>query len=150
MRISDRIKFIIPYLVAFGVLVGGFYLALHFCNPDWAGRAGAVAVALALLALFMNYNTPTRVYKILTEEAPTLRAAIASIDPTKAVGASQPVSTNDQIKAIEKLIKHGAEGQRKQNFSLAIPTFIATIIWGFGDLIAKFLIVLLYGSSCLK
>jgi hypothetical protein len=104
-----------------------------------------VAVTLALFALFATRNTAVEVYEALTHKGERMRARISIL--TKGKASEEPISTADEkLRALEKRLEWEAEGQKHQNFYLAIATATGTIFWGFGDLFAAWLRIIVHGS----
>jgi hypothetical protein len=104
-----------------------------------------VAVGPALFALFTTRNYVVELYSALTQTDAGLRARILNL--TKSKTSRDPIGTADEkLKALEKRLELEAEAQKYQNFYLAIATAIGTIFWGFGDLFALWLRILIYGA----
>jgi hypothetical protein len=114
------------------------------CAND-GGRGGAIGVAIALLFLFITRDYGTKLYNKLVHDLPELKVRLergAQTDPAPQNATSVPVDQRvaqleREVAALVRQINIDAEGQREQNFHLAWVTAFGTLVWGFGDLLAK-------------
>jgi ABC-type transport system involved in cytochrome bd biosynthesis fused ATPase/permease subunit len=125
---------------------GGVFLSAFVWDSSHGGRGGALAVALALFALFATRNDAVEMYDALTHRGEQLKARILNL--TRSTRREDPIRTaEEKLTALEKRLEWEAEGQRVQNFYLALSTAVGTVFWGFGDLFAFWLRIYIYGHT---
>ncbi len=90
------------------------------------GRGGAVAVALSFAALFAGRNTPEALLRDRTEDG---RVAI-EVEPCE-----------QRIRRLHGAINVMIDSQRQEKRYLTWSSVIGTVFWGFGDEIARWLIL---------
>jgi len=125
-------------LSAGGIFVAGFITK----DPLDATRGGALAVGLSLIVLFLRPNYGQRVYEILTIEAVRTRTIIESLKVNPQPVSPSP-SEKEKIDALVAGAKADTDEQKLQNIFLALSSGIGTLVWGFGDFPAKWLIAAL-------
>ncbi len=132
------ILLLVIVLSAGGIFVAGFITK----DPLDGTRGGALAVGLSLVVLFLRPNYGQRVYKILTIEAVRTKVIIESLKVNPHPASSAP-SEKDKIDALVAGAKADTDEQQLQNIFLALSSGIGTLVWGFGDLPATWLIAVL-------
>jgi len=143
---SETVRYRIVLSLCLILSIPGVFVAAYLNDPEAGGRGGALAVAIALANLFIKRNTPDNIIELLTTTAPFIHKSIAQLkqteeaDPgnTKSIQPGEAEEVSPDPNAI--LAKKEALSQKKQNRFLAGTTFVGTIIWGFGDVFARFLI----------
>jgi hypothetical protein len=128
-------------------LLGIVWAVLISKHPEDGGRGGAVAVAAALFSLFMSKSYGIGVFEARTKVIPELIEAFERLGNIP----STPRTADENSEAIRSglvdLLKSEAAAQKRQNLFLAAATAVGTIIWGFGDLVAKFVMQILHISK---
>lgn len=146
------------------VSVGGIFFAVFITgNKEDGGRGGAIAVAIALFNLFISKGYGMRLFNVTEVKIPTLISRIEqrrkedkapvpaankreedkapAPDTNKREGDQAPAQgtskTTDLAGAISQAFDDQAKEQKQLNRYLAWTTLGATIVWGFGDLFAK-------------
>ena len=142
-RFSERALFRAIGFLAIAASLIGVARAWWIGDPLEGGRGGAIAVALALTALFATRNYAAEVYDALTSPAQDLQSRILKLTKGRLAEAPKLATPEQKMKALEARLKLEAEGQRMQNFWLALSTAVGTIFWGFGDLFAASIIAAL-------
>lgn len=130
-------------LLSVSVSAGGvLYGALISKKCVDGQRGGAIGVAAAFSILFLSRNYGERVYKSILDTNPDLKARVFALSKEEAV---EDFSNKDLTWAIISILGRlnvEADEQRRQNIALVIASVIATLAWGFGDVIAGWV------SSC--
>jgi hypothetical protein len=132
------------------ISIGGVAFAAYYSkDPGDGGRGGAIAVIISFAALFGTRNYAADVYEALTSRSISRRARIlrfkeklpAGLNNT-AASASPDIPVEVKIRGLEARLSLDAKGQVNQNIWLALSTTIGTGFWGFGDILARWLILL--------
>jgi len=118
--------------------VGGIWYGA-FVSKDCADgeRGGALGVASAFLIFFFRRNFGERVYRSILEMNPALAEKIQKL------AARIPITTFSNEELTQLLIgilgriNVESDEQRNQNRALFWASVIATLAWGFGDLIVQ-------------
>ncbi len=140
MAIKDHLKGMWRFYLSISILllsvilsIGGVIVAIKVthCDGD-GGRGGAIADALALLVIFLDRSYASKFMTLIAKFQPDEETNHVPLD-RKHVRA---IAVNE-IKRFAKLLDSDARRLRLQNAFLAIATFIGTLFWGFGDLIAR-------------
>jgi hypothetical protein len=131
----------------------GIWIAIHVTKDSADGaRGGAVAVGVALISLFLSRDYGARIQRAVSEVLPTAMKKIddwrrkldKSTTEREADKNSNIVSQingiRERVSGIEHRLTADAEGQKVQNFYLALATAAGTFFWAFGDVVAKCLI----------
>jgi hypothetical protein len=127
--------------------VGGIVYAVCVTkSAQDGGRGGALAVALSFAVLFLSRGYGTRVYDILTKEAPE---AIAELDKLTGKSGNRVITADEKIDALVSKTRIDAQVQESQNIFLAASSAIGTIAWGFGDMVAQYFIGVPAAIPCL-
>lgn len=144
MHIPEKVYSWTIFALCIVTSVGGVVCAVVYNHADDGGRGGAIGTALALGFMFINRDYGFQTYKALIARAPTRQAEINALRKGGALEAATKVETAEQVKkeldTLVSAIIFDEKGQQTQNKFLALATFISTIIWGFGDWFAGFLI----------
>ena len=131
---KTRFRFVLAasvILCAGGVLIA----ALVTKNAQDGGRGGAAAVALSFVILFLSRGYGTKIYEVLTEDAPTIQA---NLEVLAGNGSDQSkTSLADKVNALVSKLTIDLRTQNIQNFYLAWSSGVGTLTWGFGDILAK-------------
>jgi hypothetical protein len=131
------------------VSVAGIIFAVFATrNAADGGRGGAIGVSIALLFFFLNRDYGTKLYTKLIHDLPELKARLEQEGKVQAPAANAIVTPVDtrlaqlekEVSTLVRRISIEAEGQRTQNIFLAVATAVGTIVWGFGDMLARCLI----------
>jgi hypothetical protein len=137
MSLSPRAKTIVLFWACITSSLLGIILAVFVtCDPADGGRGGAVAVALALFNLFISKNYGLRLFEARTT-IPRLIAGfqkLGKLAPTLAEAALTPDKLAEEVTAA---LKTDNTEQNRLNWYLAFSTFVGTLAWGFGDIVAK-------------
>jgi hypothetical protein len=135
--------YILVVIASIILSAGGILIAVHRGDLSRGGQGGAVAVAFSFLILFLRRDYGARVYKAITTDFPNLRAQIRSLrkgdDPATA-NSDGVAELKRQITGMTARFETEAKGQRAQNLALAAASIIGTLVWGFGDRGAQYLI----------
>jgi hypothetical protein len=143
-RVREFSRIHLPWIVFSICLifdVGGILVAVFYthCDAD-AGRGGAIADAIALTVMLLDPSYAAKLY-----------STIATFHAGKAgpAGAVTHETVQNAIEADSELVldllNDDAKMQRHQNYYLAAATFLGTLTWGFGDLVARQFII---GKCC--
>jgi hypothetical protein len=144
---SEKANFWLVFVASITFSIGGFLFGIlvpgHAAD---AGRGGAIGTAIALGFLFINRDYGTRLYRTLIRDVPELKARIDRLKqgardshpPVKTVLTIDELET--RIEGLVNAILIEGEGHGTESRFLGLATFIGTIIWGFGDLGAQYLI----------
>ncbi len=141
--ISQVTRYTLVVVVSTLLSAGGIAIAVYRGDPSSGGRGGAIAVAVAFFVLFIRRDYGARVYAAITKDIPKLRAQIASLSKGSEPAAANRdgvLETERQITGIVARLATEAKGQKAQNIALALASIIGTLSWGFGDLVAQYLI----------
>jgi hypothetical protein len=118
--------------------VYGIKLAVEKYRPSDGGRGGAIGVTIALVILFINRNS-VRIYQLRSKVIPALIASIREL-----TGGDTPQENirvvRGKLDSLEKMFSAKGRDQVFQNIFIVLATAIGTIVWGFGDLFAQWLI----------
>jgi len=133
--------------------LGGVVYAVQAGHAENAGRGGALADAIALAALFGTRNYAADTYHALTQTSPAQRARILDFktaydirttviaDSARTPAVEITVANIEgKLNAMEQRLSLDSDGQALQNRCLALATFVGTIFWGFGDILAGWFI----------
>jgi hypothetical protein len=114
--------------------IGGLLCGALLGNPTIGERGGAITVALAFLFLFVRRNYGSELQEALSKPLP-------SLDPNSPNQQSpeDPQVLRRDIDAIVNRLRVESSGQKAQNTVLAIVSATGTIVWGFGDLLTRWL-----------
>lgn len=146
MPLSPKARYRILLWFCIGSSLLGIIIAVCVTkDPADGGRGGAVAVALALFNLFINKGYGLRLYEARTKVIPKLIASFQRL------GHLEPAQTPAPAAETAEAVRDGlidavnveTKEQAKQNLYLAISTFAGTLVWGFGDIISRWVINLL-------
>lgn len=102
-------------------------------------------MAITLGFLFVSRDYGSRFFTALTETAPGILQRIREMREKRSSEAHPPTTQEleERINVLAKALDIDREGHETENKFLAAATVIATIVSGFGDVIAKHLIELL-------
>jgi len=129
-------------------IAGILYAALWSKDASDGGRGGAIAVAVSFAVLFLTRSLGQRVYQALTQELPALRKLIDSFAPASASKSEVEVlredlkAVGDRFSALEQRLESDDKATQTQNRFLAAASVIGTLVWGFGDVVAGWIIAL--------
>ena len=153
---SQKQMYLGVFFLSAAISLGGIPFAAYICKSDAdAGRGGAIGAALAFLFLFVTNDYGTKLFRAVTKELPELRARVARLKtqteappevtaPTVEANVArleQKINKiESEVSTLVNRIDIDGQGQRAQNIWLAVATVIGTIAWGFGDLVAKYLL----------
>jgi hypothetical protein len=153
---SQKQMYLGVFFLSAAISLGGIPFAAYVCKSDSdGGRGGAIGAALAFLFLFGTNDYGTKLFKAVTEQLPDLRARILRLKTQAAAPAEvTPPTVEARVASLEQKISKietafdmlvnridiDGQGQRAQSIWLAVATVIGTIAWGFGDLVAKYLL----------
>jgi hypothetical protein len=137
---SEKCFFRLIMVAAMFCSIAGVGIAWKIGNANHGGRGGAIATAIALLALFGTRSYSQDVYDALTKQSAKITTKIFKL--TKGTLSTTPklASADDKLNALEARFKLESEGQSNQNFCLAVATGFGTIFWGFGDMFTAWLL----------
>lgn len=105
------------------VSIGGIAYAVLFGAAADGARGGAVAVAISFAALFAARSTPQEVLEMK--------------DPITGELIVKEGEHNWQIGVLSTAISTMIDSQGLEKVYLTSSTAIGTLVWGFGDLIAR-------------
>jgi len=134
------------FIVSIASSLGGlFYYVVVSPSPEKAGRGGVLGLAITLGFLFVSRDYGSRFFKTLTDTLPNIRVAIREMKETPSTQTiERPEPTvkelEHRIKLLAQSIDIDRQGHDTENKFLAAATVIATLVSGFGDVIAKRLI----------
>lgn len=138
--LSERTQFVILGVVAVVVsLAGVLFAAFVSKDIDDGGRGGAIAVALALSTLFLTRNYASEVYQSLMHSWLDLKADILEVTTGRRPEERSIDEVEKKLQALEASLKMERQGQRLQNIWLSFATGFGTLFWGFGDILACWL-----------
>jgi hypothetical protein len=144
---SEKTAAYLVMIACVGSSIGGmFYAAFVSKNVTDGGRGGAIGVAVALGFLFITRDYGTKFYTAVTRRLPDLKKTIEEIKQGKSGEADKekPAITiaelEKRVNALVGALTIDAEEHKTQNVLLALATFIGTLVWGFGDIVAQHLI----------
>lgn len=142
----EKKQFWAVFAASIAFSVGGFLFGVfvphHACD---AGRGGALGTATALGFLFINRDYGAKLYKTLTRDLPELKARIEQIKRGKSSPTLEPPvppnlpSLEKRLDVLIHSIAIEGKGHLTEAKFLGFATFVGTIIWGFGDIFAKWL-----------
>lgn len=119
----------------------GLAIGVHYSSPNDAGKGGAVADIIALLALFSTRNYAADIYETLTKSQERAKRIIRL---RKSGQSDRPIDeingVVEKFKALELRLEVQAAEQTRANVFLAISTTVGTSTWGFGDNIYNFIV----------
>jgi hypothetical protein len=139
---SEHCRFSWLLILCIALSFGGIAVAAFAtCNPNDAGRGGALAVALSFAALFLSKSYGALIYDLITKTIPEIERNIgASPETTPPVSAEikpfydRLVMLENKSTGLAAKLGTDANGQKIQNGYLAAASIIGTLVWGFGDL----------------
>lgn len=144
MNIPEKVCSWAVFALSIVASVGGVAWAVISNHPLDGGRGGAIGTAIALAFMFINRDYGYRIYKAMVTRAPARAGEIAELRNGAVKPPASAAITPDQVKSeldtFVAAVVFDAGGQQTQNTFLAIATFISTILWGFGDKLADWLI----------
>ena len=119
----------------------GIAYGVHYSSVNDAGKGGAVADSIALLALFSTRNYAANVYGTLNRSKERVRRILRLRQANQDKKPIDEISgLSEKFKTLELRLKIEGDNQYRANIFLAISTIIGTLTWGFGDDIAKYII----------
>jgi len=124
-RVPQFWRYVLLVITAFLLSAGGIIWATHTRRALDAGCGGAVATAIAFVALFVRPDYGLQIYK---ERAKRIPDSASPIDRLSA-----------QVDALVAALHINSDGQKKQNRAIAIASVIGTMAWGFGSYVAAWL-----------
>lgn len=144
---SENVKTGLVFIVSISASVGGvLFAACVKHNALDGGRGGAIGTAIALAFMLFSRDYGSRLYVAVTRRLPDEEARIKRLEQ-KQPEPLVPEKIEVKVAEIEKHMNQlaaamtiDARGQRVQNGFIVSATFIGTIIWGFGDWAAQYLI----------
>ncbi len=144
---SEKIQFWMVFVVSIVFSIVGVPFAVFVTKTAAdGGRGGAIGTALALGFLFINRDYGTKLFTALSRRLPNLQARIKQLrtqSDGKTPAAERPAEISEvkkEVNALVGAILIDSKGQQTQNRFLALATFIGTMLWGFGDLVADYLL----------
>lgn len=142
-ELSDATKYrsllfvyVLPSLI--GLIVAIFYTKVE---ADGA-RGGAITVAISLFNLFINRSYAAQIYKARTEKIPEALAKLRNLVLEEGIKPPEETTTSGTqesrtMRALADWFETEFVGQTTQNRYLAITSAVGTLVWGFGDYIAR-------------
>ncbi len=129
-------------------LGGLFYYVVISPSPENAGRGGVLGLAITLGFLFVSRDYGSRFFKTLTDTIPRIRATIQEMKERQSTSMAEraPLTSPEleqRISVLAQSIDIDRQGHETENRFLAAATVIATLVSGYGDVIAKRLIEVL-------
>ena len=131
---------IMTSLVALVVSVGGIIWAIRVGDATIGTRGGAIGCAIVFLIFFVGRSTPEaaleqpsygrrrdRDFDVLTSPPPlSLNEATSQITALKG-----------ELARVRGAVAAMLDAARKEKWFLSVASVLSTLVWGFGDLIAK-------------
>ncbi|MFM5886073.1 MAG: hypothetical protein ACKOQ3_12260 [Novosphingobium sp.] len=124
--------------IAILVSLFGLPFAVAMNDPSHGGRGGAIGCAITFFLLFLGKSTP-----IDALERP-------SRDGDDVLGEAKPATEAEIIDQLHRLKKQVLglrassaallDGAERERFYVLVASLFCTLMWGFGDIFAKWLI----------
>jgi hypothetical protein len=105
------------------VSIGGIAYAVYFGVAADGPRGGAIAVAISFAALFAARGTPQKV--------------IEMTDPATGGNVGEEGTPETKIELLVTALSTMIDSQRLEKKYLTWTTVMGTLVWGFGDQIAR-------------
>lgn len=131
MRFFTRIPVAWRYravvLFSTGISLVGVFWAVHIHNPSEGGRGGLVATVVAIIAFLVRPDYGSRILDLITSK--------------KSLDASALEQIETKVNAVIVSLRIQSHAQSIHALALVVAIVIGTIFWGFGDVLAGWLIV---------
>jgi hypothetical protein len=139
---SEKVRYVTVLVLCIILSLVGIGLAAYRNRPLDGGRGGALAVAVALFNLFIDRNSAAILLRLRTKTFPAINKRLARLEATqkRKQEGIENLTTKARQQPLGEVVNRSAKNQKTQNFFLAAATFAGTIVWGFGDVFAQFLI----------
>lgn len=132
-------RFRLVLLFSLALSIGGVLVAAYVTkDPQDGGRGGALAVAVSFAVLFLSRGYGSHVYRALTAEAAIVKEHIDKL--RKAESTNSSIDANTKIDALLSKARVDSNVQEIQNTYLTWSSVIGTTAWGFGDVLAGYLV----------
>jgi hypothetical protein len=140
----EPLKFWLFFALSLLSSIGGLLYAIYVSGDCMDGqRGGAIGTAAALTLMFIGRDYGAKVYDARVRGLAAVASKIERLEQADAKNSS-PEKTEPTLsdvranqESLATAIHIDTAGQKLQNQFLAVATCIGTIVWGFGDLIAR-------------
>jgi hypothetical protein len=123
--ISQPWKYVVLATISVFFSIGGVVWAAHKRCPADGGRGGAIATAVALAVIVSRPDYGLLIYEARRKRRPS--------------NLTQMETILDELDSIAAAYEINSSGQKWQNWTVVGSTFVGTVVWGFGDVFAKWL-----------
>lgn len=120
---------------------GWFIVAVFTGKPEHAHRGGQIGVALSFAALFLNRPYGAMIQRLLGEPLQEIERLRALMNEHSNQQVSHRLDRlQNRIEGLEARLDADSSGQHRQNLYLAWAAFISTLMAGFGDWLASWIL----------